>query len=236
MSETVTTNRASSNANPSDSALPEVLQRGRVAHFRRELSNEFNPVGFSERQIVDDLAHRAANMALLARTSDALQRKGARSLLDVTLPLQADGQGVDEDDLLSSAMASGRIDECQRQSLGNSRAFYRALGVLQNIQAKRRNEAIAGYSPVDPRFSTEPDCVAYMLRPFECGERCCTRCQGMSGSWIASRRCWECSDCGRQTGLRVGTVMERSSLPLVKWFAAIRMILLQRNTSTDHMS
>ncbi len=37
-------------------------------------------------------------------------------------------------------------------------------------------------------------------------------------------------------GLRVGTVIERSALPLVKWFAAIRIVLLWPDVTTHDLS
>ena len=41
------------------------------------------------------------------------------------------------------------------------------------------------------------------------------------------KRCWECYQCKTQSGVCADTVMERSPLPLTKWFVAIRSVLLQ---------
>lgn len=216
--------------------LPAALRPDRIQAYREEFSREFNPVGFTERMIVNDLARRVASMELLGDVTEALHRQGAIAILDVTQPL-AGGRGADcEDAVLTGAIASGRIDECQRHSLGNSRAFYRALEVLRVIQSNRRSDSAAELSQSDARFATEADCISYLLRRFGSKNQACRRCGHTDGCWIASRRCWECIGCKAQMGLRVGTVMERSSLPLVTWFAAIRVLLLSPTISTSELS
>ena len=221
---------------PTETDLPAALRRDRIEAYRKQFCRDYNPTSFTERVIINDLARRAANMDLLENVADALQRQGALALIDVTLPLAENSGAIAEDVVLAGAVASGRIDECQRHSLGNARAFYRALDALRYIQANRRREAgVEPYGP-DPRFATEADCTSYLLRRFEYGDQPCRRCGGRGGCWIAGRRCWECGNCGAQTGLRVGTVMERSALPLVKWFAAIRIVLLWPDVTTHDLS
>lgn len=217
-------------------ALPTVLQPQRINAYRNEFYREYNPVGFTERTIVNDLARRAANMELLESVTAALQRQGAGALLDVTLPLSGEIGGTCEDAVLAAAIASGRIDECQRQSLGNSRAFYHALDVLRKLQTDRRRYSTVDLYRPDQRFMTEADCTFYLLHRFEGGEQTCRRCGSANGCWIASRRCWECGSCKAQVGLRVGTVMERSALPLVQWFAAIRIVFLAPSITTSELS
>jgi hypothetical protein len=52
----------------------------------------------------------------------------------------------------------------------------------------------------------------------------CPRCGDRNGHWLACQR-WECSACGLQVGLRWGSVMEGSRLPLRIWFMAIGEVL-----------
>lgn len=227
---------ASSTANgPVESRLPPLLRSDRLHTYLQEFAREYNPVSFTERVIIQDLARRVANMELLGNVADALQRQGANALLEVTRPISGATDGNFEDAVLTGAVASSRIDECQRQSLGNSRAFYRGLDVLRSVQTDRRGSVVDLAHP-DHRFMTESDCTSYLLRRFENGELCCRRCQGCKGCWLASRRCWECRDCKAQIGLRVGTVMERSALPLVQWFAAIRILFLAPSITTAELS
>ena len=221
---------------PADSRLPALLRSERLKVYGNEFSREYNPASFTEQVVIKDLARRAANIELLGEVTDALQRQGAGALLEVTLPISGGAGENFEDAVLTGAVASGRIDECQRQSLGNSRAFYRALEVLRKIQAERRNDLTNNLFRPDPRFNSETDCTCYLLRRFESGEQTCRRCSSASGCWIASRRCWECSNCKAQTGLRVGTVMERSALPLVQWFAAIRILFLTPSITNSDLS
>ena len=84
-------------------------------------------------------------------------------------------------------------------------------------------------------FLTEAACEDYLKRRFDKGCYRCPRCGSRRGHYIPSRRCWECSGCKRQTGLRAGTVAADSPLPLVVWFAAIRLLLWQPTVGTAEL-
>ncbi len=58
-----------------------------------------------------------------------------------------------------------------------------------------------------------PVCAAQGHRTFERGHQ----------------RVWECADCGRQTSLIAGTIMENSKLPLRTWFLAIYLVTQAKN-------
>jgi hypothetical protein len=67
---------------------------------------------------------------------------------------------------------------------------------------------------------------------FECPSCGCGRCYT-----IQTRRqpLFECVDCGHQTSLTVGTIMEGSRTPLFKWFTAIELVarLTQGTTAVE---
>ena len=89
----------------------------------------------------------------------------------------------------------------------------------------------------DAQFATEQACRAYLIRRYSDGRQTCRSCGGSgNGCYIALRACWECGHCDAQTGLRVGTVMESSSLPLVAWFAAIRAVLLRPRITSPELA
>jgi transposase-like protein len=222
-------------ARSADAGLPASLKPELLDAYKERLYAEYDPRGTTEMVIVNELARRAAAMELLAEAIDAMQREGARGLIGVTAPLNP-GAKLANDAVLAGAVASSKLDECERRSLGNARAFFRGLNVLQELQKTRRESATKRLPARDERFATEVDCERYLVRRFEKGEQTCRRCGQTRGHWIPARRCWECSHCGVQTGVRFGTVMARSPLPLTKWFAAIRLLLLQPTISTIELA
>ena len=74
------------------------------------------------------------------------------------------------------------------------------------------------------QFGTEAKCHEYLeeLRWPEGVE--CPRCENRSISRIAKRRQFECNSCRYQFSVRVGTIFDRSHLPLWKWFLGIYLI------------
>jgi transposase-like protein len=76
------------------------------------------------------------------------------------------------------------------------------------------------------QFGTEDKCHAYLeAMRWPQGVRC-LRCGGSSISRIETRRLFECNDesCRYQFSVRVGTIFDRSHLPLWKWFMAIYLV------------
>ena len=57
----------------------------------------------------------------------------------------------------------------------------------------------------------------------------CPRCGHESASWLAARRVWQCDECRRQTGLRAGTILERSRVSLLAWFCTIEGVIADPN-------
>jgi hypothetical protein len=89
----------------------------------------------------------------------------------------------------------------------------------------------------DPRFATEPACCAYLVRRLRHGKVCCRKCgQPCGGKWLARNHSWQCAGCGAQTGIRCGSVMAHSALPLCTWFHAIKLQLLRPSISIAEMS
>lgn len=80
----------------------------------------------------------------------------------------------------------------------------------------------------ETRFATEEDCRAYWIEARWGGSPACARCK--------SERVWseregflfECADCGHQTSLTSGTVLEKTRKPLKVWFRAVFEISTRR--------
>ena len=74
------------------------------------------------------------------------------------------------------------------------------------------------------RFGTEEQCEEYLIslkhpEGFEC-----PRCGHGGYAKVGGRREYRCTGCNRQFSATVGTVLERTKVPLTKWFRAVRMV------------
>jgi len=67
-------------------------------------------------------------------------------------------------------------------------------------------------------FPTERACELYLERIKWPEGWKCRKCHGTKGWWIAKRRRYDCSNCGKSTYLTAGTVMDHSHMPLRIWF------------------
>ena len=80
----------------------------------------------------------------------------------------------------------------------------------------------------EARFATEEDCRTYWIAARWGGEPACARCD--------SKRVWteragflfECADCGHQTSLTSGTLLEKTHKPFKVWFRAVFEISTRR--------
>ena len=81
----------------------------------------------------------------------------------------------------------------------------------------------------EERFATEEDCRAYWIEARWGGEPACARC-GSKRLWsIRDGTAFECAECGHQTSLTSGTVLEKTRKPLKVWFRAVFEISARRN-------
>jgi transposase-like protein len=78
------------------------------------------------------------------------------------------------------------------------------------------------------RFATEEDCRAYWIEARWGGTPACARCQSERVWTIRSGTTFECADCGHQTSLTSGTVLEKTRKPLKMWFRAVFEISTRR--------
>lgn len=218
-----------------DMSLPPVLRPQHFVDLQRQVHAECQPQGLMERLVVNDIARRAYQLDLLDQVAGAVQRETITGLLGMHATPEG-GRAPSDDVVLAHALASGRLEKCHRQSLGNSRGFYRALDSLQELQRRRSQAAAEDLPTVDPRFATEVQCEQHLVKRFEAGRPGCSKCAARHGHWLENRKCWECAGCGSQSGIRSGTVMSRSPIPLTTWFAAIRWVLLRPAVSATDLT
>ena len=80
----------------------------------------------------------------------------------------------------------------------------------------------------EARFATEEDCRAYWIEARWGGKPTCARCQSQRVWTIRDGTTFECADCGHQTSLTSGTLLEKTRKPLKMWFRAIFEISTRR--------
>jgi hypothetical protein len=81
----------------------------------------------------------------------------------------------------------------------------------------------------EERFATEADCRAYWIEARWGGEPACAACEGTRVWTIRSGTTFECADCGHQTSLTSGTLLEKTRKPLKSWFRAVFEISSRKN-------
>ena len=80
----------------------------------------------------------------------------------------------------------------------------------------------------EARFATEEDCRAYWIQARWGGEPACARCKSTHVWTIREGTTFECADCGHQTSLTSGTLLEKTHKPLKVWFRAVFEITTRR--------
>ena len=80
----------------------------------------------------------------------------------------------------------------------------------------------------EARFATEEDCRAYWIEARWGGEPACARCDSTRVWTIREGTTFECADCGHQTSLTSGTLLEKTRKPLKTWFRAVFEISTRR--------
>jgi len=159
---------------------PEILDPTRQDEYLDAYLKEHQPMGPTEHAIVRELARHAAALDLWSAAGDAVERQGARELPDLAL-----GAGHDDstfsDAVLAGTMSQEIVHRCEKQMRCRSRAFYRALGKLEELQARRRKRE-SGDLVIPPNsFTTEVACENYLVDRFKSGKCRCPRCGAAEG-------------------------------------------------------
>ncbi len=82
----------------------------------------------------------------------------------------------------------------------------------------------------EARFATERACRAYWITARWGGEPACQRCQSKRlGRPMRNGTLFACADCGHQTSLTSGTLLEGTRKPFKTWFRAVFEVASHRN-------
>lgn len=195
---------------------------------------EHRPVGPTEEALVRQLAVHAVRQEFAQAAAGAVARDAARRIQTTSGALaEITGGASDEDAQLAFAAAQPAGQTWDRAYLLHSRAFARTLALLHELQEQRQN---ATPLAAPPGFADEAACEAYLVSRIDRGDVACPRCDHRGGYTLAARRSWECRACHSQHGLRIGTVLAGSQVPLGAWFEAIRCLLWRPSMSTAELA
>lgn len=88
------------------------------------------------------------------------------------------------------------------------------------------------------RFHSEADCIELLIAKKWPDGFICPRCAYTECARLSSRRLplFECGRCAYQASPLVGTIFERTHLPLLKWFQALELFLLPDGISALRLS
>jgi hypothetical protein len=81
----------------------------------------------------------------------------------------------------------------------------------------------------EARFATEEDCRAYWIEARWGGKPTCVRCKSERVWAERGGTLFECGDCGHQTSLTSGTLLQGTRKPFKTWFRAVFEISSRRN-------
>jgi len=81
---------------------------------------------------------------------------------------------------------------------------------------------------LEHQFATEAACVQYLYALRWPDGFACPRC-GAGKAWFTGRGLCKCASCAYQVSVKVGTIFERSRLPLPMYFRAIWWVTSQKN-------
>ena len=91
---------------------------------------------------------------------------------------------------------------------------------------------------ISSRFRSESDCIEAIIAMKWPNGFVCPRCAYTECTRLSTRRLplFECGRCGYQASPLIGTIFERTHLPLVKWFQAMELFLLPDGISALRLS
>ncbi len=74
------------------------------------------------------------------------------------------------------------------------------------------------------RYPDEASCERELRSIREKNGIVCSKCGNKHHWWVKDKKKWICSSCRHETGLRSGTVMHSSKLPLCYWFISMHLL------------
>jgi len=131
------------------------------------------------------------------------------------------GRPTNRAGILSAVNNPATASACHFQGW-HLRQYQSLTSQLENV-LRLEHSVRAGFNLRD-YFSDEQACITHLRTRLEHACWKCPKCESSRGDWLNSKGRWECRSCRYQAGVRHGTVMFRSKIPLVKWFQLIDLV------------
>ena len=81
-------------------------------------------------------------------------------------------------------------------------------------------------------YSSEDKCLAHFKATREKDGVTCRKCQGTEHYWLETKRQFQCKKCRFRTGIKSGTLLENSKLPIKKWYEAFHFITMSKKPTS----
>ncbi len=210
--------------------LPDVLQHDQVDTITERLREEWLPETPTEEYLIREAARHQAVLGKIELMENSVLRRGARAAL-----LLNESEHTSElfDIALAGAGTSDAVQRISRYRRTHERAVLRSLDALRALRESRR--ASESRAPSKVSALSEAACERWLAERLV-ARFVCPKCSGRAAIYLVKAKAVQCRGCRAQIGLRSGTVMAGSRLPLATWFNAIRALSKDRETSTDSLA
>jgi transposase-like protein len=100
------------------------------------------------------------------------------------------------------------------------------------------NQPVITFSQYQKHFLTEKSCSEYLYNMKWPEGFQCSKCRHTAYYVIVTRNypLYECRRCGNQTTLTVGTILEKTHTDITTWFAAIFLVVQDKQVSTAQIA
>lgn len=220
--------------------LPDQMEQLRL-DLESNLIQDHQPKFTLAKILLGEVARDSAALEVMQQTEIAALKVGmrnARKIAEATTPAGADQGEITAEDILVAATSNDFYEKVSRSRRQRQAALFRSLLLLQNVSERfEKTRPKSTIEELRRHFPDAESCERYLKSRREVTEWPCPRCRVRSRKhWLATRRSWECSKCGAQTGLRSGSVMADSPLSLEKWFVAIGAVCIDHDTSAPQLA
>ncbi len=206
----------------------------RAAEINQRLTEQQRPKTELQRILWQQVAHRASGIESWDACEESILRVGGCNAVRINAATVVPGSGSNDqpqetsaDDYLVASISSEHIEKLNRNRRQQQHGLFRALAFIDTLTTKNEKEPFAKLELPDIRrhFPDRMTCEQYLISSQVVDQWRCPHCgDGPKRCWLKGRRRWECGHCGSQHGLRQGTIMEHSPLPIEKWFWSILLV------------
>jgi len=190
-----------------------------------QLAIELQPRGVVEQALVRQIAMSTALLELSSDWEQSIAHEFRQSLIN---PWQLKAQTSNDElmEMYQRLLDSNALTKATAYTQKHFRRMTKSLETLARLKQRKQPESVPKNMP------KEQECVDRLRFRFDSPDWACPVCHHPKGDWLSQRQVWECRQCHRQTGLRVGTPCENSPLPLRKWAFCYELLRWDPGIST----